>query len=79
MQTQIPSFKIILFSDATSYAHHVFKAFDIESNGSINFKVMKNVFLSRSNLLPLPGHVGVPLYLVARDAAHEADLDIPRV
>ena len=29
------------FSDATSYAHHVFKAFDVESNGSINFKVRK--------------------------------------
>ena len=66
MQTKIPSNVIILFSDATSYANYVFKAFDIESNGSINFKVMKNVFLSHSNVLPLPGHVGVPLYPVAR-------------
>ena len=27
-------------ADATTYAHHVFKAFDIESTGSINFRVL---------------------------------------
>ena len=32
-------------SDATTYAHHVFKAFDIESTGSINFRVWYKDFI----------------------------------
>ena len=27
------------FSDATSYAHHVFKAFDVNTTGAISFRV----------------------------------------
>ena len=33
------------FSDATTYAHHVFKAFDVTSCGSISFKVRKNILI----------------------------------
>ena len=29
----------LLPADATSYAHHVFKAFDVSSCGAISFKV----------------------------------------
>ena len=65
-----------LFPDATTYAHHVFKAFDIESTGSINFKVIHQV-LSRKHGLHFPGHAGVIVDAVARDAAREADVDIP--
>ena len=31
--------KYIIYSDVTSYAHHVFKAFDVNSTGSISFRV----------------------------------------
>ena len=67
-----------LFLDATTYAHHVFKAFDIESTGSINFKVIHQV-LSRKHGLHFPGHAGVIVDAVARDAAREAVLDLPDV
>ena len=36
------------WSDVTSYAHHVFKAFDVNSTGSISFRV--KVHLSKTNL-----------------------------
>ena len=32
-----------IIPDATSYAHHVFKAFDVKSCGSISFKVKENL------------------------------------
>jgi hypothetical protein len=28
-----------MFSDSTLYAHYVFKAFDVNSNGAISFRV----------------------------------------
>ena len=30
--------------DAACYAHHVFKAFDVNSTGAISFRVKKNAF-----------------------------------
>ena len=33
------------FLDATSYAHHVFKAFDVSSTGSISFRVSLKLIL----------------------------------
>ena len=38
-------------SDATTYAHHVFKAFDVTSCGSISFKVCNKIFLSPIKLV----------------------------
>ena len=67
-------------SDVTSYAHHVFKAFDVETTGSISFRVRTSfttfILLCEALLL---GHAGLPLHLVAWDTAREAELDLPHV
>ena len=41
------------FLDATSYAHHVFKAFDVSSTGSISFRVSLKIIvpLHQSSML----------------------------
>lgn len=39
----------VLFTDSTQYAHYVFKAFDINCNGAISFKVITNFV----NYLPI--------------------------
>ena len=69
----------IVFPDATTYSHHVFKAFDIESTGSINFRVRHGFSVPQNISWLVAGHAGVPVHAVARDAIREADVDLPCV
>ena len=69
-------FTFSIISDVTSYAHHVFKAFDVEGTGSISFRVRTFILLCEGFLL---GHGGFPLHLVARGAGREAELNLPYV
>lgn len=43
--------KVVLFSDSSLYAHYVFKAFDVNCNGAITFRVSFRINLSFSQFL----------------------------
>ena len=72
--------KLPLIAEVASYAHHVFKAFDVNSTGSISFRVsICFIIVLKYISKRLVGHAGVPLHLVAWHPLREAELDIPLV